>query len=244
MDTPIRLGILFSGGATTATAIFRACMNGVLKGLVEIVFAATNRPDAGGIERLKAAGLAADRIHVLPTVKGETPDVFGARILRLCGRTQATFLGQYGWTRWTPDNVTRAFEGRMINQHPGPLDPGYPGFGGRGMRGLAVHEAVLQFARMTGRLDFTEATAQRVDQNYDEGKLLHIRTLVIKPDDTAETLSARLLPEEHMTQIETLFKIGVGQQFRFKRRIRLIATGDIPALDEAKRLAIEKYPHG
>ena len=244
MDLPIRLCILFSGGGTTATAIYQACKNGILSGLVEIALAITNKPKAGGIERLAAAGVQPDKIFVLQPHKGEPLEEYGEKVLSLCREHGATLIGQYGWTKLTPNNVVKEFLGRSINQHPGPLDPGHPGFGGQGMRGLAVHEAVLSFSRLTDRLPITKATAQRVGLEYDCGAVLHERPLLIRPDDTAESLSARLLPFEHLVQIETLLMFAENRVREIRPRARLIDPEDIPLLDEAMCLARAKYPHG
>src|SRR5437588_342377 len=83
--------------------------------------------------------------------------------------------------------------GRIINQHPGPLDPGRPDFGGKGMFGRRVHAARLLFVNQTGHDFWTEATSQRVAENFNEGPVLNRKQLNILPDDTVETLAARLL---------------------------------------------------
>ena len=84
--------------------------------------------------------------------------------------------------------VVAAYEGRATNIHPGPL----PDFGGRGMFGLHVHAAVIEAGR-------TESgpTVHRVTAEYDEGATLGFRPVPVEPDDTPETLAARVLAAEH-----------------------------------------------
>ena len=114
----------------------------------------------------------------------------GARILGLLKkkhRVQAILLA--GFLRLLPASVCRAFEGRILNIHPALL----PSFGGRGMYGQRVHDAVLRSgASLSG------PTIHFVNERYDEGRILAQWPVPVLPDDTAASLGARVLEVEHV----------------------------------------------
>ncbi|MCX7015561.1 MAG: formyltransferase family protein, partial [Candidatus Sumerlaeota bacterium] len=95
-----------------------------------------------------------------------------------------------------------AYANRILNIHPALL----PKFGGKGMFGLHVHEAVLAAGEKT-----TGVTVHVVDPEYDHGRILAQRQVAVEPDDTPETLQARVLTIEHQLYSETLQKIAVGE---------------------------------
>jgi folate-dependent phosphoribosylglycinamide formyltransferase PurN len=93
-----------------------------------------------------------------------------------------------GWLRLIPSNVVRAFRGRMINIHPALL----PAFGGPGMYGRRVHEAVVASGvRVSG------ATVHFVDEVYDRGAIIAQWPVPVLEGDDAEALAARILEVEH-----------------------------------------------
>jgi len=242
----LRLCMLISGGGTTASEIIRACLHGMLADEVEPVLVIASKPDAGGIERTKAAGMKDEDVIVIRRNALQPPEYFGEEIVRACRERGVEVIGQYGWLPKTPVNVINAFPGCMINQHPGPLDPGYPDFGGKGMFGMRVHVAVLYFARVTGRLKATEATAQRVDPEFDRGAVLHSRSIPIDlENDTPESLQHKVLPIEHQVQIEALHNFANCYTADSQRIAeRLIHPDNVHHLADAKRIARILYPHG
>jgi folate-dependent phosphoribosylglycinamide formyltransferase PurN len=93
-----------------------------------------------------------------------------------------------GYLRLVPPDVVAAFGGRMLNVHPALL----PAFGGAGMYGARVHQAVLASgARVSG------PTVHFVDERYDEGAIIAQWPVPVRTDDTPETLGARVLAVEH-----------------------------------------------
>jgi phosphoribosylglycinamide formyltransferase-1 len=150
----------------------------------------------------------------------------------------------------TPLEVVLHYEGRSINQHPGPLDPDpvrQLDFGGTGMYGRRVHCARLLFLRLGKSLPedmWTEVSAQRVAKQYDQGALLGIRTVPIELDDDPESLAARALPEEHQLQIDTLAAFADGNVQEYCRPQPLISDRHVSLLLEAKRLAKLIFPKG
>lgn len=256
MNDKLRIAMLISGGGTTMREILRAVKSGFLS-RVEPVLVIASRSDVDGIEKAITEGVPDKDVLVMRPKWFDSPEVFGEFILSACRERGVDFIGQYGWLPKTPANLIAAFPNMMVNQHPGPLDPGRPDFGGQGMYGRRVHYARLYFVRRTARPDqrqpgtdgywqhhFTEATCQRVASEFDKGVLLALTTIPINPDDTVETLRARVLPQEHMIQIETLKAFSEGRVQERTRSEPLVREEHYNILAEAKKIAGILYPRG
>ena len=242
----LRLGLLISAGGTTALSLIESCQTGVLKDLIEIAFVIGSTHKATGLRKALLAGIPDDNVLVVDPRNYSSPETFGKDLVHTAEQYEADHLGQHGWMAITPPNVIERFRGRMINQHPGPLDPGHPGFGGikPGMYGARVSCARLYFARQVKADYWTEATAQLVDERVDEGLLVHTRQVPIEPDDTVARLQEKLLPVEHATQIEAWRQMATGEARPAPRSERLIKLSQVPILNEAKRVAQILYPKG
>lgn len=239
----MRLALLISGGGTTAEAIIKACREGRLAG-VEPVLVIVSREDAVGIKRAIEAGIPQEDVLVIKPADCPTSDAFGEAIIAECKKRSVDIIGQYGWLVKTPENVIRAFEGMMVNQHPGPLDPGRPDFGGKGMYGRRVHCARLLFVRRVNRDFWTEATTQRVAAEFDKGAVLKRKQTPIFENDDVESLQKRLLPVEYEVQIETLADFAAGRVRELTRETPLVRPGETGILEECKQEAIAAYPQG
>jgi len=236
----LRLALLISGGGTTAQRIIQACRSGELQEIVPVCVIASGS-DVDGIA--KAHALRVPTKCLRPNILKDERKL-AAALIELCGTFAVDIIGQYGWLPKTPIAVIRAYQNRMINQHPGPLDPGRPDFGGKGMYGLRVHAARLLFAR-TVHLDFwTEATAQRVDAEFDKGTVLRRRKVEIFPDDDPISLQERVLPVEHDVQIEALRDFAKGQVEELSRSEPLIPPNLYGELEQAKKTACLLFPSG
>lgn len=241
MAEKLRIAMLASGGGTTALEIIKACKSGRLNRVLPIGVIAS-REDAGVIAKAQAEGLAT---VVINRRDSDSPEEFGDKILTMCRAWRVDFIGQYGWMPMTPENVIEAYRGMMVNQHPGPLDPGYYDFGGQGMYGRRVHAARLYFVRMTQQQYWTEATAQRVDPRYDRGLVVHREVVPIQPDDDPISLQQRVLPVEHKVQIEALELFAEDRVPTLVRQERLIGfTYMLKVLTDAKHAAELLFPRG
>ena len=237
-----RLGILLSGGGTTAQAIIEACQRGEVPMEVGVVIASTKR--AGGIEKARALGIPEHDIVVLPPGKYRNvegivdEDLYGDVLLKNLADRGISFVTQNGWMVHTPEKVIRAYPGRMTNQHPGPV----PEFGGKRMHGMRVHEARRLFIQEVGGRDsWTEAVAQWVHPFYDEGAVVRSIQVDVFPDDTAETIHKRVLPREHENQIEMLKDYVAGRLVEVRRK-PLVYPGEEALLARVKEEAIAAYP--
>lgn len=144
----------------------------------------SDRPGIGAIGRADRAGLD----HAVVPVKGRSEgDVAEETLARFeSAGIEVVFLA--GYLRLIPESVVRRYRDRMLNVHPALL----PAFGGKGMWGRHVHEAVLASgARITG------PTIHLVDERYDEGRILGQWPVPVRSDDTPGSLAARVLEAEH-----------------------------------------------
>ena len=239
----MKIALLISGGGTTMEAIIKATQNGTLKNVSPVLVIASNE-NAGGIEKAKNLGINDENILVINPKSFETREKFGEKIIEECKKRNVDFIGQYGWMVMTPENVIQEFDGRIVNQHPGPLDTGKPDFGGKGMYGMRVQQARLLFVNKVRRDYWSEATTHRVTSKFDEGVVLKREQIPILPDDTAETLQKRVLPIEHKVQIEALQDFTNNTVSEFHRETPLVLEGEENILEECKKLAIKLYPNG
>jgi len=144
----------------------------------------SDRPEAGALDRAERARV---ECAVVP-VRGRTPeDVAEETLARFeAAGIEVVFLA--GYLRLIPESVVRRYRDRMLNVHPALL----PAFGGKGMWGRHVHEAVLASgARISG------PTVHLVDERYDEGRILGQWPVPVRSDDTPASLAARVLEAEH-----------------------------------------------
>jgi phosphoribosylglycinamide formyltransferase 1 len=156
----------------------------------EIVLVVGSQQGAPALLRAHEAGLS---VAVLdPKALG---DSYEAALLAALGGAGADTIALAGYLRRLPAGVVAAFRQRILNTHPALL----PSFGGKGMYGHHVHEAVLAYgAKVSG------CTVHFVDEEYDTGPVILQRVVPVQDDDTAETLAARVLPEEHAAFVEAL----------------------------------------
>lgn len=238
-----RLATLISGGGTTMQQIIRACQSGEIP--IDVACVISSSPTAGGIEKAKRLGIQdKDIIIVDPNdFKGDDktvdPEGFGLRILKELRMRGVTVVTQNGWMPLTPEHVIDEYHDTMFNQHPGPV----PDFGGMGMHGQRVHAARLLFVRHTKRDFWTEAIAQRVHVNFDQGVVVKSTRVDILPSDTVDSLQQRVLPVEHRVQIELLKDVASGSVKKITKRDPLVRPGEERILFDAKKVARLLYPH-
>ncbi|MCS5565254.1 MAG: phosphoribosylglycinamide formyltransferase [Methylococcales bacterium] len=186
-----RLGFLVSHRGTNMQAIIDNCRKGDLN--AEPVVVITNNESCQALQR---AGQESIPSYVANTrVCADincSPDDY---ILQKLLEHQVELLILAGYMIKIGANITSAFAGRIMNIHPSLL----PKYGGKGMFGLHVHEAVLA----AGDTE-TGVTIHLVDEEYDQGPVLAQAKVAVELDDTPETLAARVLKTEHRLLIETL----------------------------------------
>jgi len=264
----LRIGILISGSGTTAVSIIEAVRKGILKAQIQVVI--SSRADKSGVEKTKKLNLPT--VVIDPRAFSSKAD-FADKLLTTLKRFKVNFVSQNGWIPLTPPQVVVYFQGRIINQHPGPLDPGVgDDFGGKGMYGSRVTFSRLAYLLLTGEEPWTESSTHYVATAYDQGDLLGVVKLKLNKFNFKPTLidllrknslqrflivetqevQKKLLPIEHQNVINTL-KVFAGSVADknyisnvkgFRRTKRLVPARCVPLLSEVKKLSIKLYPHG
>ena len=182
---PVRVAVLVSGGGTNLQALLDALHDSPIARVARVI---SNRPDAGALERARRAG-------VPTTVLRDANDP--AELQSALAGAQLVVLA--GYLKLVHSSVVARFRGRMINIHPALL----PAFGGPGMYGHRVHEAVLASgAKESG------ATVHFVDEAFDRGAIIAQEKVPVQTGDTAETLAARVLEAEHRLLPKVVFDLA------------------------------------
>ncbi|MBI4036947.1 hypothetical protein HY385_00800 [Candidatus Daviesbacteria bacterium] len=239
-----RLATLISGGGTTMQEIVKACQSGEI--LIDVACVISSTPTAGGIEKARRLSIPEHDIVVVnpDDFRGGDGKVdqegFGLQILKQLRERGVTVVTQNGWMPLTPRVVIEEYPETMFNQHPGPV----PEFGGKGMYGRRVHAARLLFTRLTGRESWTEAIAQRMHVEYDQGSVVKATRVDILPDDAVDDLQQRVLPIEHRVQIDLLNDVATGNIKELTGRGRLVRPEEEQTLLLVKRVARLMFPHG
>jgi len=240
-----RVASLISGGGTTMNEVGKACLSGQIHATLACVIAST--PEAGGIKKALSLGVKPEDVLVInPENFRPSPtspvnqEAFGQALLIELTKRDISVVLQNGWLPLTPKALISEFEGRIFNQHPGPV----PEFGGKGMFGRRVHAAVLLFRRMTKSEPWSEVIAQRVAEKFDAGAVIKSRRVYIKADDTVEDLQQRALPVEHELQVELLSDFVEGRLKEAPAREPIVSNENQPILERAKEMARLLYPKG
>lgn len=173
-----RLAVFASGGGTNLQAISDHLDALGPAAPAELVLVLSDRERSGALARARERGL---RAVWVPKDRSET-------IARTLADHGVTLIALAGFLRLVPAEVIAAFRGRILNVHPALL----PSFGGTGMYGVRVHEAVLRAGvRVSG------PTVHFVNERYDEGAIIAQWPVPVRTDDSAATLGARVLAAEH-----------------------------------------------
>ena len=191
----LKLGFLTSHTGSNMQAIIDACTAGTLAAEPCVVI--SNNSRSGALARARQENIAA--YHLSERTHGEA---LGGAILAAMQRHEVEAICLAGYMKKLGAEVLAAYEGRILNIHPALL----PKFGGQGMYGMRVHEAVLAAGeRESG------ATVHLVDEEYDQGRVLAQEKVPVKAEDTPETLQKRVLAAEHRLYAATLARIAAGE---------------------------------
>lgn len=201
----VRLAVLLSGSGTTLQNLVDQIKSGRLDASVELVIA--SRPGLKGSERAAAAGLK----HLVISRKSY-PDVdsFSRDVFARIDEARVDLVCLAGWLSLL--NIPDQYLGRMMNIHPALL----PSFGGKGMYGHFVHEAVLAHGcKLSG------CTVHFVDNTYDTGPIIVQRSCPVAEGDTPDTLAARVFEQEKLAYPEAIRLFGERRITIDGRRTRI-----------------------
>jgi len=200
-----RVAVLASGGGTNLQAILDYFDGQGEQRAATVALVASDRASAGALDRARRRGVATVALDAAQRGEG---------MASLLDSHGIEFIALAGYMRFVPAAVTRKWRGRIVNVHPSLL----PAFGGSGMYGIRVHEAVIAAGvRITG------VTVHFVDEQYDHGPIIAQAPVPVRPDDTAEVLAERVLAVEH-----TLYPVALDAVAR--GRVTLGADGRVMGL--------------
>jgi phosphoribosylglycinamide formyltransferase-1 len=177
---PINLAVLISGSGTTLQNLIHRIADKSLNARISTVVA--SRSGIKGIDRARAADLSC---HVVDRKTSANLGEFSRSVFDICRRSKLDLIVLAGWLCLL--EIPREFEKRIMNIHPALL----PKFGGKGMYGHHVHEAVL-----AAKCEVSGCTVHFVDGTYDTGPIILQRICPVLPTDTRDVLAARVFEEE------------------------------------------------
>lgn len=195
ISAPLKIGFLASGNGSSARAIVGAIRSGALAAQPKIL--------VSNVRTAPALAFAAETgIPAVCVPTRADPQAADERLAAVLVEHDVELLILSGYLRHLGPRVLQRYRGRVLNIHPGPL----PRFGGEGMYGLRVHEAVV-----AARLDHSEISIHVVDDVYDHGPVVARRTVPVSAQDTARDLEARITALEPAFFVETLQRLASGE---------------------------------
>ena len=187
----MKIGILISGRGSNMVAIADAVQRGEIPDS-EVAVVISDKPSAPGLDKARELGIET----VVIERKGRTRQEHDAAIIAELKGRGVELICLAGYMRLLSSDFVRAFPNRIVNIHPSLL-PSFPGLD-------AQKQAVEHGVKISG------CTVHFVDEDLDAGPIILQRAVEVKDDDTAETLSARILEQEHEAYVEAVRRIAVG----------------------------------
>jgi len=199
-----RIGVLLSGRGSNFEALADSVTAGRIPG-AEITIVISNRDGAPGIERARARGIAT---RIIPS-KGLEREAYDRQVVAALQEKQVDLVCLAGFMRLLSPHFVAAYRHRILNIHPSLL-PAFPG--------LEAQRQALEYG-----VKFSGCTVHFVDENLDAGPIVTQAVVPLRGDDTVETLSARILAEEHRIYTEAV-RLVLSGRFRVEGR-RVIRAG-------------------
>jgi formyltetrahydrofolate-dependent phosphoribosylglycinamide formyltransferase len=202
---PLRLAVLISGGGTTLLNLTEHIRSKALPAEVALVICSNDK--AAGVERARQLGLP---VQVIARRRFDGVGSFSLAVFDTIRRADAQLVCLAGFLSLL--EIPGDFAWRIINVHPSLL----PSFGGKGMFGHHVHEAVLAAGcKVSG------CTVHFADQTYDTGPILVQRCCPVREDDTPDTLAKRVFEQECVAYPEAVRLLATGRVRIEGRRVRI-----------------------
>jgi phosphoribosylglycinamide formyltransferase 1 len=194
----VNIAVLASHEGTTLQAVLDGCAEGTISARVALVI--SNNPDSGALRRARAAGV--ETLHLSSRTHPDPVDLDRALCAAL-ERYRADVVLLAGYLKKLGPRTLERFAGRVVNTHPALL----PRFGGQGMYGARVHEAVLAAGERS-----SGASVHLVDGAYDTGPVLAQVTVPVEAGDTVERLAARVQRAERALVVKVLAQFASGDR--------------------------------
>ena len=205
---PINLAVLVSGSGTTLQNLIDQPRAGPLDARIKLVIG--SKPGLPALRRARGARLPTD---VVERKQFDGAQSFSLRVFSLCDAAHVDLICLAGWLCLL--DIPARWEHKVMNVHPALL----PAFGGSGMYGARVHQAVLDHGcKVSG------CTVHFVDNTYDNGPIILQKSCEVRDDDSAETLARRVFELEKVAYPEA---IGLFQRGALRvdgRRVRILSV--------------------
>lgn len=198
---PSRLAVLASGRGSNLQAIIEHFDNLARERVAKVTLVASNRADSPALIRAATASI---------DIASFNANDDGSELLALLRKFRIDLVVLAGYLKRIPSNVIREYAGRIINIHPALL----PAFGGEGMYGARVHEAVI-----ASGTEETGVTVHLVEDEYDRGPIIAQWRVAVDKSDTVESLAARVLNIEHVVYPRVVEMVAILQQLEVKTSV-------------------------
>ncbi len=179
-----KLAVLISGNGSNLQAIIDSTKSGILNGVAEISVVISNNPEAYGLERAKKEGIK----NVALDSKNMTPEKYNEQLYKAITDSDADLICLAGYLKKVPENIIKEYKSKILNIHPALL----PKYGGKGMYGHHVHEAVVKNKEKT-----SGATVHFADENYDTGSIILQQEVALNGEENHEEVAKKVLLIEH-----------------------------------------------
>ncbi len=193
----MNIAVFASGRGSNLQALVRAIESGTLPARVSLVV--SNSSIAGALEFARSRSIPA--LHV-SRQQFPSDEAYTEALLAILDQHKVDIIALAGYLKKVPAAIVERYRNRIVNIHPALL----PKFGGEGMYGMRVHEAVLASGATT-----SGATVHIVDEEYDRGPIVLQRSVPVLPNDTPESLADRVLALEHELYPEALRAFAEGR---------------------------------
>lgn len=205
----MRCAVFASGGGSNFGALIDRVTTGELHAQLSVLV--VNNSKVGAVGRAQENGIPVE--HIAPS-HFATEEAFAHRLRECFQKYRVEFIVLAGYMKKLPSVIVQEFTNRIINIHPALL----PAFGGKGMYGSRVHEAVCSYgAKVTG------ITVHFVDEEYDHGPIIYQDVVRVADGDTPETVAAKVLVLEHKSYWRVLEALASGAITVVNRKV----TGEI-----------------
>ena len=195
----INIAVMVSGHGrgSNLQAIIDACSDGRIDGQVAVVIG--TKEDAPAVERAWNNGIPTVEVRPKNFATGEE---YATRLLEVLVENKVDLICLAGYMRVLPSQVIETYRRRVMNIHPALI----PLFCGKGMYGEHVHQAAVDYG-----VKVSGCTVHFVDEEYDTGPIIVQKVVPVEEGDTAETLAARVLTQEHIAYPEAIQLFAEGR---------------------------------
>ncbi len=189
-----KLAVLISGNGSNLQAIINSTKYGILKGVAEIVIVISSNPKAFGLQRAEKEGIK----NIALDYDNMDKNDYNNKLLELIKEAGADLVCLAGYLKRIPENIIKEYKSRILNIHPALL----PKYGGKGMYGHHVHEAVVKAKEKK-----SGATVHFADEGYDTGSIIMQKEVDLDETDNHEEVAKKVLLVEHEIFPEAIKKV-------------------------------------